>query len=167
MRAADRPATMATTPSIVAIPCATAWLTSPASKYRRVRSADEPGTMTSRVGTVMMIFSSRNTPPNQAQHSPITTHPVNTATWFGIPESAIARRIVLPTMPITPATMAGRSGALSIKAHPKTATKPASARRLHKTVGAKTTGGGGSPVIPPALATTHTPIAIATKIIAA
>ena len=53
MRAADRPATMATTPSIVAIPCATARLTSPASKYRRVRSADEPGAMTSRVGTVM------------------------------------------------------------------------------------------------------------------
>lgn len=80
MRAADRPATMATTPSIVAIPCATARLTSPASKYRRVRSADEPGTITSRVGTVMMTFSSRNTPPSQAQPNPITTQPVKTAT---------------------------------------------------------------------------------------
>ena len=53
MRAADRPATMATTPSIVAIPCTTARLTSPVSKYRRVRSADEPGTMTIRAGTVI------------------------------------------------------------------------------------------------------------------
>lgn len=49
MRAADRP----TTPSIVTIPCATAQLTSPESKYRRMRSADEPGTMTSRAGTVI------------------------------------------------------------------------------------------------------------------
>ena len=53
MRAADRPATMATTPSIVTIPCTTARLTSLESKYRRVRSADEPGTMTSRAGTVI------------------------------------------------------------------------------------------------------------------
>lgn len=52
MRAANRPATMATTPSIVTIPCATARLTSPESKYRRVPSADGPGTMTSRAGTV-------------------------------------------------------------------------------------------------------------------
>ena len=53
IRAADRSATMATTPSIVAIPCTTARLTSPVSKYRRVRSADEPGTMTIRAGTVI------------------------------------------------------------------------------------------------------------------
>ena len=79
----------------------------------------------------------------------------------------MARRTVLPTMPITPATAAVRSGALSIRAHPKTATKPATARRPQRTAGAMgTTGGGGSPVIPPALATTHTPMAIATKIIA-
>ena len=122
---------------------------------------------TSRVGTVMMIFAIPNSRAASAQPRPISTAEMKVATCGLTPWDSMTSRGMLPSTATTPEATAVHSGELNMVAQPKTAKKLAASIAVHTASGGPSSAGTGSGESPARLATSHTPMVMASSTIAA